>query len=185
MRPKLGGLSMEEVVAQKDAEKAEGHLPYPVNCQPYDFFPTRGFDPNGGVFHHFAMNMPKEQALLQRYDAVGEVQRFNDILPDFGDPKSDVQKQASGKGVRAFLCASYLNSHSTQLKFAGTGKPDGSSEGDRGDGHRNPVLWKAIGNMSEGAIVVACAKGRIGGPCSAEDYNVKYQRMDTLEIPFS
>merc|ERR1719199_760968 len=185
MRPKLGGLSMEEAVQGQEAEKADGHLPYPLNCQPYDFFPTRGFDPNGGVFHHFAMNMPKEQALLQRYDAVGEVQRFNDILPDFGDPKSDVQKQSSAKGVRAFLCASYLNSHSTQLKFTGTGKPDGSSEIDRGDGHRNPVLWKAIGNMSEGAIVVACAKGRVGGPNSAENYEKTYPRLEPLEVPFS
>jgi magnesium-transporting ATPase (P-type) len=185
MRPKLGGLTLEEAVQEQENERADGHLPYPVNCQPYDFYPTRGFDPNGGVFHHFSMTLPKEQAILQRYDAVGEMQRYDDLNADFGDPKSAVQQQASGKGVRAFLCASYLNSHSTQLKFAGIGKADGTSEQDRGDGHRNPVLWKAIGNMSEGAIVVACAKGRIGGPCSAEDYLMKYPRLDTLEIPFS
>jgi magnesium-transporting ATPase (P-type) len=185
MRPKLGGLTMEEVVKGQEAEKADGHLPYPVNCQPYDFFPTRGFDPNGGVFHHLSMTMPKEQALLLRYDEVGVVSKFNDINPDFGDPKSETQDKSSGKGVRAFLCASYLNSHSTALKFDGKGKKDGSDPGDRGDGHRNPVLWKAIGNMSEGAIVVACAKGRIGGPTSVEDYNMKYPRLEPLEIPFS
>jgi magnesium-transporting ATPase (P-type) len=185
MRPKLGGLTMEETVQEQDAERADGHLPYPVNCQPYDFYPTRGFDPNGGVFHHFSMTLPKEQGILQRYDAVGEMQRYDDIVADFGDPKSQIKDMSSAKGVRAFLCASYLNSHSTQIKFAGTGKADGSSECDRGDGHRNPVLWKAIGNMSEGAIVVACAKGRIGGPCSSEDYLAKYPRLDPQEIPFS
>merc|ERR1719224_104642 len=91
MRPKLGGLTLEESVQEQENERADGHLPYPVNCQPYDFFPTRGFDPNGGVFHHFSMTMPKEQGILQRYDAVGEMQRYDDVLADFGDPKGQVR----------------------------------------------------------------------------------------------
>ena len=36
--------------------------------------------------------------------------------------------------------------------------------------------------MSEGAIVVACAKGRVGGPNSKEDYFKKYPRLEALEV---
>ena len=62
---------MDEEVLEKEVEKYDtGHLPYPKNVQPYDFFPTKGFDPNGGVFHHYDLNMKREAAIVNRWDEV-------------------------------------------------------------------------------------------------------------------
>merc|ERR1719199_906648 len=187
MRPVVGGLKMDEEVLEEEVEKYDtGHLPYPKNVQPYDFFPTKGFDPNGGVFHHYDLNMKREAAIVNRWDEVlpgpnGTHQQFSDLCPDYGDPSGNVKDSTGAQGVRAFLTASLLNSYTTQLEFKGTSEKGG----DRTAGHRDPVLWKAVGNMSEGAIVVACAKGRVGGPNSKEDYFKKYPRIESLEIPFS
>jgi len=187
LRPVVGGLKMDEEVLEKEVEKYDtGHLPYPKNVQPYDFFPTKGFDPNGGVFHHYDLNMKREAAIVNRWDEVlpgpnGTHQQFSDLCPDYGDPSGNVKDSTGAQGVRAFLTASLLNSYTTQLEFKGTSEKGG----DRTAGHRDPVLWKAVGNMSEGAIVVACAKGRVGGPNSKEDYFKKYPRLEALEVPFS
>merc|ERR1719324_2102669 len=52
MRPVVGGLKMDEEVLEEEV-------------QLYELFPTKGFDPNGGVFHHYDINAKTEKKLLE------------------------------------------------------------------------------------------------------------------------
>lgn len=190
VRPHLGGLALDEEVQAAERTVEEGRIPYPLNAQPYDLFPTKGFDPNGGVFSHYDLKSKQEKQILARYDVEGQFGKFDEFCDDYGDPNGKVANTMEAHGVRTFLVASYLNSHTTKLCLD-KGKADATGKGGRtaptpaGKTNRDPTAWFTAGNMSEGAIVVACAKGRVGGPESAQDFYQLYPRNEMLEIPFS
>ncbi|KAL3128633.1 P-type ATPase [Cryptosporidium hominis] len=135
----------------------------------FSFYPTRGSDPNGGIFLsssltqnikeeimnliHFNKNKTIEMTENHIFESNFEIPpddripykfiNYNSICKDFGDPLNSHLPQT--KYVRSALLAGYLNSYGTALVY---------------DNESNS--WKTRGNMSEGAIVVAAAKASYG-----------------------
>merc|ERR1719240_1789756 len=86
VRPKPGGLDVQE----KDEE---GVASEDLNSALFDFFPVKGFHPNGGIFAHQDLTEAKQKELISRWEdqqatsGTGNVrQTYDDILDDFGDP---------------------------------------------------------------------------------------------------
>ncbi|OII72100.1 ATPase [Cryptosporidium ubiquitum] len=135
----------------------------------FSFYPTRGSDPNGGVFLSssltqnikedimnlisFNKNKTIEMTENSNFETKNEIFpndkipfkfiNYNSVCKDFGDPINGHLPQT--KYVRSALLAGYLNSYGTALVY---------------DNDSNS--WKTRGNMSEGAIVVAAAKASYG-----------------------
>lgn len=159
VRPKPGGLDMKEQVENEES-------PDTMNSGLFDFFPVKAFHPNGGIFAHQDLDEAKQKLLIARWEqnqAANTVQKYDDILEDFGDPEGRLKDSIETKSVRAFLLASFLNSYATKLKMGEDG------------------MWATTGNMSEGAIVTAAAKARY------KDASVHqaYTREEDLEVPFN
>eukprot|EP00916_Digyalum_oweni_P018773 GHVL01031371.1.p1 GENE.GHVL01031371.1~~GHVL01031371.1.p1 ORF type:complete len:953 (+),score=176.45 GHVL01031371.1:70-2928(+) len=131
----------------------------------FEFYPTKGFDPNGGIFISEDLNQEIKGSMAKLYDK-GQFQDYGSCLTDQGDPTTQGIHAAI---CRVFLLSGYLNSSDTQLK--------------KDDSHR----WQTSGNMSEGAIVVAAAKARIG-PIEGHlenDPHTLYTRVKDVEVPFN
>eukprot|EP00746_Dinoflagellata_sp_MGD_P124567 gnl/MRDRNA2_/MRDRNA2_59165_c0_seq1.p1 gnl/MRDRNA2_/MRDRNA2_59165_c0~~gnl/MRDRNA2_/MRDRNA2_59165_c0_seq1.p1 ORF type:complete len:1304 (-),score=294.04 gnl/MRDRNA2_/MRDRNA2_59165_c0_seq1:516-3950(-) len=159
VRPKPGGMDLQEQVD----EEAN---PENMNAALFDFFPVKGFHPNGGIFAHEDLDEGKQKKLIARWEeqqAANTVQKYDDIVEDYGDPAGRVKDTCESKAVRGFLLASFLNSYATKLK-----------KGDEG-------LWLTTGNMSEGAIVTAAAKARFMN----DSIHGEYERNSDLEVPFN
>lgn len=56
--------------------------------QTFGFFPTKGFHPNGGIFLDSDLTSDVRNRIVDRWDA-GEMHKFDDIAPDYGNPKND------------------------------------------------------------------------------------------------
>mmetsp|Transcript_64365 Transcript_64365/g.121923 ORF Transcript_64365/g.121923 Transcript_64365/m.121923 type:complete len:1322 (-) Transcript_64365:74-4039(-) len=123
----------------------------------FAFYPTRGFDPKGGVFDEAVLTREVKVQLENCVEQEGR--SFSDVLPNYGDPDND---SSEARLVRSCMMALYLNSHSTLLVE------------DQGE-------FTVQGNMSEGAIVVGCAKVGLHG---SMPHSV-YTRLEDLEVPFS
>jgi len=134
--------------------------------QPMSFWPTKGFNPNGGLFKTDELTNDKKDAMNQLYDQ-GKFQQYDGVLRDLGNPSCD---DPTAVGARALMMAGYLNCYGTVLNK----DPE------------DPTGWKPKGNMSEGAVVVAAAKCRIGKVVNPnEDAHGKYSLIKELEVPFS
>lgn len=139
------------------------------NSYVFSFYPTKGSDPNGGIFlsssltqnikedivNLISFNKNKTIEMAENSDFEDGIEipstekisfkfiNYNSVCKDFGDPINSHLPQT--KYVRSALLAGYLNSYGTALVYDN----DSSS-------------WKTRGNMSEGAIVVAAAKASFG-----------------------
>ncbi|CEM38216.1 unnamed protein product [Vitrella brassicaformis CCMP3155] len=131
--------------------------------QQFSFYPTKGFDPNGGCFRQTDLTKEATDGIVECYD-MGKFQEYDGVVTDYGNPYN---KDLYAQKVRTTLMAGFLNSHDTELVKDSSGK------------------WFTTGNMSEGAIVVAAAKGRIGPAVNEENPHDKYPRDKDLEVPFN
>lgn len=120
------------------------------------FYPTRGFDPRGGIYD--AEELTEE--VKKNYDAMERSGQSPDIIKNFGDAANASQE---AKLVRACMTALHLNSYNTKLVMMQGGH------------------YGIEGNMSEGALVVACAKAGMRD----DSMHGKYPRNNDCEVPFS
>merc|ERR1719240_257893 len=139
--------------------------------QDFQFYPTKGFNPNGGLFKtaELTVDVKKqmEELFLKGTFNSGPFQQFGEVLKDHGDPTAtDWESRVS----RAFMMACFLNSHSTELTH---------------DASNAEKPWKPMGNMSEAALVVAAAKVRIGITNKKGDDKSRHPMVAELEVPFS
>lgn len=128
-------------------------------------YPTKGFDPYGGVFDHSQLTAEKKNTLAALHSQ-GAFDSFGKVLTDYGaeaTAQDSSPTAATAVRVRALLTAAYLNSHSTKLE-------------------QNPKSkqWTTVGNMSEGALVVLGAKVGL----TAETHK-SHPREALLEVPFN
>ncbi|XP_055388544.1 calcium-transporting ATPase 1-like [Condylostylus longicornis] len=131
----------------------------------FGFFPTKGFDPNGGIFLESALTEDVRKKIVAKWET-REMHNFDDISTDFGNPKHDSLR---GHMVRATCLAGFLNSTTVHLEK-----------------DKETDAWVARGNMSEGSVVVAAAKARwssIEG--IGDDPNLIYPAIKELEVPFN
>lgn len=161
----------------------------PLAPDTFAFYPTRGFNPNGGIFRDHELTDTLKSQIMEAISQQGRFQQFDDLATDFGNPELAATDPAAAR-VRALMVAGSLNSYGTKLirdkdgapattrgrsKAAGAAAAGGSMVGGS---------WRTDGNMSEGAIVVGAAKARLGasvGYCPLTDY----PRNKDLEVPFS
>ncbi|CEM23227.1 unnamed protein product [Vitrella brassicaformis CCMP3155] len=160
---------MTAVTLHAVSESEDPATPDAPPTEEFSFFPTKGFHPNGGIFA--ASELRKDgakEAIMAKWDA-GKWYDFENggLVRDHGNP-------VNGKGkVRTIMMAASLNCYGTQLKMVEDGR------------------WVTEGNMSEGALVVAAAKARIGigeedGQfASVTHHQAKYLRINALEVPFN
>ncbi|KFH12412.1 putative P-type ATPase4, partial [Toxoplasma gondii MAS] len=136
----------------------------------FGFYPTKGFDPNGGIFDYNALDEKTKSNLMLQYRD-GAFQDFDAVCYNYGNPAN---KDPTTKLVRSVMLSGYLNSHATTLSR----DPDTNR-------------WLAKGNMSEGAIVVGAAKARFGETvagqemCGMHDAKADFPRVQELEVPFN
>ncbi|KAL8427456.1 hypothetical protein Efla_003903 [Eimeria flavescens] len=130
-------------------------------------YPTKGFDPHGGIFDHSQLTQEKKNTLAALHGQ-GAFQSFGKVLTDFGaestaETAEDLSVSAAAVRLRALLTAAYLNSHSTRLE-------------------QNPKTkqWNTIGNMSEGSLVVVASKAGL-----TPEAHKQHPREALLEVPFN
>merc|ERR1719424_1883339 len=137
----------------------------------YQFQPTAGFNPNGGIFLDEEMTTAKAAAIreksLQDKTKHRIDEQYDDIAPDYGNPTGPLEKDVNAMAVRTTMFAAYLNSYETKYFY----DPEAG-------------IFEVKGNMSEAAIVVAAAKSRWTqeDPTKAREL---YRRNEDLEVPFS
>jgi hypothetical protein len=125
-------------------QSAEGNA---NSCQ-FQFLPTSGFSPNGGIFLDSDIGATSAKAILEQSKTGDPLKHnltttYDDIAADYGNPNGKVANDAYSQAVRTTMLASYLNSYETKYFF----DPETG-------------MWEAKGNMSEAAIVVGAAKSR-------------------------
>ncbi|EZG86038.1 putative P-type ATPase [Gregarina niphandrodes] len=132
----------------------------------FQFYPTRGFDPHGSLFLRQALNAD----VKERISALC-AQATTSVRPDFGSVATDVSAADEMMGLcplaRSAMVAFYLNSYTTKLVES------------------EEKTWKTVGNMSEGAIVVAAAKCGLGSLPGCRDPREEYTRVVEGEVAFS
>eukprot|EP01053_Blabericola_migrator_P011801 Blabericola_migrator_1__11800@NODE_716_length_6749_cov_137_288387_g516_i0_p1_GENE_NODE_716_length_6749_cov_137_288387_g516_i0NODE_716_length_6749_cov_137_288387_g516_i0_p1_ORF_typecomplete_len1077_score212_70Hydrolase/PF00702_26/1_7e03Hydrolase/PF00702_26/2_6e46E1E2_ATPase/PF00122_20/2_8e03E1E2_ATPase/PF00122_20/2_3e45E1E2_ATPase/PF00122_20/3_7e02Cation_ATPase_N/PF00690_26/9_7e17Cation_ATPase_C/PF00689_21/6_8e03Cation_ATPase_C/PF00689_21/3_3e03Cation_ATPase_C/PF00689_21/3_1e15Cation_ATPase/PF132 len=143
-------------------------LESPDSTTMFRFWPTRGFDPRGGIYKAQDLDHQKELRILEAVLNHGNTE-CEPTAPNYGKCGSPINETPESVSARSICMAAYLNSYGTRLE--------------RGDKGR----WRTVGNMSEGAIVVAAAKAGYGAfdPIHYKDPATKYPRLDNLEVPFS
>ncbi|ANQ06387.1 P-type ATPase [Plasmodium coatneyi] len=130
----------------------------------FDFYPTKGFEPYGGLFDSSKLtNELKKKIVIAKNQGTS----YDSILYNYGNPKND---SIDVKKTRSLMFAAYLNSYDTTLA-------------------RDPKTskWTIHGNMSEGPIVVAAAKVGYNFLTndSQQSYVKEYTRLDDLEVTFN
>ncbi|KAL8449364.1 hypothetical protein Emag_003654 [Eimeria magna] len=133
----------------------------------YAVYPTKGFDPHGGVFDHSQLTQEKKNTLTALHGQAA-FESFGKVLTDFASESTansaeNLAVSAAAMRVRALLTASYLNSHSTKLEQ-----------------NQKTKQWTTVGNMSEGALVVVAAKAGL----TPETHRL-HPREALLEVPFN
>eukprot|EP01069_Polyplicarium_translucidae_P003123 Polyplicarium_translucidae@DN2218_c0_g1_i4.p1 len=136
--------------------------------QNYSFYPTKGFNPIGGIFATADLTEPAKAQIVARIEQTdtAEPTDFSGVIPDYGAPGNDTPQ---GVRVRSLALAGALNSHATALRF-----------------EESSQQWHTTGNMSEGAIVVAAAKARYGTAFPHHvNHNAQFKRIAECEVPFT
>eukprot|EP01068_Selenidium_serpulae_P017225 Selendium_serpulae@DN6362_c0_g1_i6.p1 len=132
----------------------------------FSFYPTKGFNPNGGIFDEDELTEHVKTQIMDSITLEGRFQDFDVFANDYGNPSA--AKNPAASRVRALMLSGSLNSYGTKLLR------------DKDDA----LGWRADGNMSEGAIVVAAAKARLGAAVGYDPL-CDFPRNKELEVPFS
>lgn len=165
-----GRMTLVQLATFVRASPTPHELDAAPNHNYYHLLPTKGFDPNGGIFHEADVTPATIKAVQERSAAGdktkyrGHTECYDDIMPDFGDPKGTLANDANAQAVRTCLLAAALNSHETQYFW----DPD-------------QEIFNVKGNMSEAAIVVGAAKAR----WTEDTLKGTYERDQDLEVAFS
>merc|ERR1719361_937783 len=94
----------------------------PENSKMFAFWPTKGFNPNGGCFEATELTKTAQEDILKVFES-GNVdehdidQSYDETLPDFGDPKGQNADSAQSILVRDTMLAAFLNSHETEYFY--------------------------------------------------------------------
>ncbi|SBT78701.1 non-SERCA-type Ca2+-transporting P-ATPase, putative [Plasmodium ovale] len=132
----------------------------------FDFYPTKGFEPYGGIFDSNDLTSEKKKKIVI---AKNQSISYDTILYNYGNPEN---KSVHVCKIRSLMFAAYLNSHDTTLS-------------------RDPKTskWTIQGNMSEGPIVVAAAKAGYSFVSHPQEHHHAfyrdYTRLDSLEVTFN
>lgn len=125
-------------------------------------YPVKGFNPNGGLFIADQLTEKTKPEIEKRFaDGGGGAAG--------GSPEDLCGPGAEGSEARLAqlqMMACFLNCYGTTISKAENG------------------AWKAEGNMSEAALKVAAAKGKLTDAKNSNYYQ-SYPRLADLEIPFS
>merc|ERR1712194_620020 len=84
------------------------------NKNVYHFLPTKGFDPNGGVFHEADVTAATTKAVQERVMEGDQTvyrsftESFDDIMPDFGNPNGSLNADPNSHAVRSLMLAAKL-----------------------------------------------------------------------------
>lgn len=125
------------------------------------FYPMRGLDPTGRIYPSIELSEDRRKQL----DAGVSSDNING-LTDLCKPGAQA-KDATACFARTLAAASYVSCHAVKVKHENGG-------------------WKAVGNMSEAALLVAAWKGYYSGDCPESRALVaEHPREQNLEIPFS
>jgi len=141
------------------------------NTNMYSFWPTKGFNPNGGVFDTDALTKQASDDIVKKFES-GDISKYridetyDGILPDHGDPKSSIAAEPKAKFVRNTMFAAFLNSYDTKYHY----DPD-------------KQLFQTKGNMSEAALVVAASKCRYDQNNDA--LRKEFEMLKDCEVPFN
>jgi magnesium-transporting ATPase (P-type) len=141
------------------------------NATMYSFWPTKGFNPNGGIFETAALSKQASDDIVKKFES-GDITKYrpeetyDSILPDYGDPKSQVATEPRAKFVRNTMLSAFLNSYDTKYHY----DPD-------------KQLFQTKGNMSEAALVVAASKTRYEQNDDA--LRKDFERIKEVEVPFN
>lgn len=158
LRPAPGGSDLQA------GEKA-------TNATMMSFWPTKGFNPNGGLFETSALTKEASDGIVKKFES-GDItmyradQSYDDVLPDFGDPNSSIAADPKAQFVRNTMFAAFLNSYETKYFY----DPE-------------KQLFQTKGNMSEAALVVAASKCRYAQDDDA--LRKDYDRVVEAEVPFN
>eukprot|EP00917_Polyrhabdina_sp_WS-2016_P023401 GHVP01050744.1.p1 GENE.GHVP01050744.1~~GHVP01050744.1.p1 ORF type:complete len:1240 (-),score=214.13 GHVP01050744.1:1558-5277(-) len=131
----------------------------------FGVYPTKGFNPHGGIY---SLDELDESARTRiNVEFTHKTFNWDSHLTNHGNHGNN---ETISQRLRALCLAGALNSHGTTLKL-------------------NEKAWESIGNMSEGAVVVAAAKG---GWSTLDDEVPEarnpidlYPRVAALEVPFN
>mmetsp|Transcript_67702 Transcript_67702/g.198150 ORF Transcript_67702/g.198150 Transcript_67702/m.198150 type:complete len:1253 (+) Transcript_67702:110-3868(+) len=137
------------------------------------FYPLRGASPNGGLFRQDALTAQEKRRMDTDFNPRERRQTFSEpALPDLAEAEEATRPDAAEDALlaRAHLVCCFLNCYETTLCC------------DRSTG-----WWSTQGNMTEGALKVAAAKGGLWdeeglGP---ELLQVTHPRVAELEVPFN
>jgi magnesium-transporting ATPase (P-type) len=141
------------------------------NATMYSFWPTKGFNPNGGIFETAALTKEASDKIVKQYET-GDItkyrpdENYDGILPDYGDPRGQLKDDPKAKYVRNTMFAAFLNSYDTKYHY----DPD-------------KQLFQTKGNMSEAALVVAASKTRYDQ--NNEALRKEFDRLKDAEVPFN
>ncbi|CRH03767.1 non-SERCA-type Ca2+-transporting P-ATPase, putative [Plasmodium relictum] len=130
----------------------------------FDFYPTKGFEPYGGLFDSKELTNEKKKSIVI---AKNQNISYDTVLYNYGNA---LNKSPTVDKARSLMLAAYLNSYDTTLaRDSKTSK------------------WSIQGNMSEGPIVVAAAKVgyNFNNNTSNNSYLKEYIRLDNLEVTFN
>lgn len=175
---KTGTLTEGEMTATEMATVINVKGKCQVNC--WDFRPTRGFDPRGGVF-----------VLAEGASTVGGAasrKTAASLRVSAAASRMSTGPAGGGNGcekaadVHCALLSAYLNCDGAAFEL--------DDEGDVGKDV--PQKWKGVGNMTEKALVVAAAKGQIYDPnkkglpeAKFPAMRDKYPSVHHLGVPFT
>jgi len=147
------------------------------SIQDLHFYPTKGFNPNGGLFKTKELTLEAKTSMEGIFEGSRETfgsgshfPAYGEVSVNHGDP---TEKSSESVSARAFMTACFLNSHSTSLNYV--------------EGKTGSDCWQPKGNMSEAAIIVAAAKMQINMPINKPVVDVRalYSMVVELEVPFS
>lgn len=141
----------------------------------FAFYPTAGASPYGGIFKEEELSLEKKQVIEEQVATGGvayPLQNFGASSSSSHVVEAKASLCANREHMRTLLMAASLNSTGAQLQCM---------EGDK---------WVTVGNLSEGALVVAAAKAGIGRPNIGRRLNLAnpddlYPAVQEVEIPFS
>jgi magnesium-transporting ATPase (P-type) len=137
----------------------------------FSLLPTKGFNPNGGVFADNDVTAANSKAItelaMSNQTTHNLATKYDSILPDYGNPDGPLKDDPAAQAVRTTMFASYLNSYETKYFY----DPE-------------TTMFEAKGNMSEAAIVVGAAKCRFTEE-DPEKLKDGYKRDSELEVAFS
>mmetsp|Transcript_66989 Transcript_66989/g.160495 ORF Transcript_66989/g.160495 Transcript_66989/m.160495 type:complete len:1333 (+) Transcript_66989:102-4100(+) len=124
----------------------------------YAFYPTRGFDPRGGIFDIEVLTDEAKASINSLVDGVPGAS-LPPGVQDFGDPS---EPGLDGRIVQTMMMSLALTSHATRLVQS------------------EDQTFSFQGNSSEAALLAAGQKARIDQVAVG-----KYERITDLEVPFS